>query len=193
MPQPLRFTVVAESKATAARVGRVETLHGGFDTPAFMPVGSRGAVKGVTAGQLRACGAQIVLANAYHLLLRPGTDVVRGLGGLHGFMGWDGPIITDSGGYQVFSLSHINQIDDDGVTFRSIVDGSPVRLGPREAMAVQNDLGADIIMAFDDCPPTVQRQAPGDLGARHRGALERTARWLKACQAAHGRADEQAL
>ncbi|MHC4419274.1 MAG: tRNA guanosine(34) transglycosylase Tgt [Planctomycetota bacterium] len=193
MPQPLRFTVVAESKATAARVGRVETLHGGFDTPAFMPVGSRGAVKGVTAGQLRACGAQIVLANAYHLLLRPGTDVVRGLGGLHGFMGWDGPIITDSGGYQVFSLSHINRIDDDGVTFRSIVDGSPVRLGPREAMAVQNDLGADIIMAFDDCPPTVQRQAPGDLGARHRGALERTARWLKACQAAHGRADEQAL
>jgi queuine tRNA-ribosyltransferase len=193
MPQPLRFTIVHESKATGARVGRVETLHGGFDTPAFMPVGSRGAVKGVTADQLRASGAQIVLANAYHLRLRPGPEVVRGLGGLHGFMGWDGPILTDSGGYQVFSLSHINAIDEDGVTFRSIVDGSPVRLGPREAMSVQNDLGADIIMAFDDCPPTVDGAQPGDLEARRRAAMDRTARWLTQCKAAHGRPDEQAL
>ena len=193
MPQPLRFTIVHESKATGARVGRVETPHGGFDTPAFMPVGSRGAVKGVTADQLRACGAQIVLANTYHLLLRPGPDVVRGLGGLHRFMGWDGPILTDSGGYQVFSLSHINAIDDDGVTFRSIVDGSPVRLGPREAMAVQNDLGADIIMAFDDCPPSVEGADPAALATRRRAAMDRTSRWLTQCKAAHGRPDEQAL
>jgi hypothetical protein len=132
MPQPLRFTIVHESKATGARVGRVETPHGEFDTPAFMPVGSRGAVKGVTADQLRACGAQIVLANTYHLLLRPGPDIVRGLGGLHGFMGWDGPILTDSGGYQVFSLSHINAIDDDGVTFRfgRSSTAAPSVLGP---------------------------------------------------------------
>jgi queuine tRNA-ribosyltransferase len=193
MAQPLRFTIACESRATGARVGRVETPHGGFDTPAFMPVGSRGAVKGVTARQLRATGAQIVLANAYHLLLRPGADVVRGLGGLHRFMGWDGPIITDSGGYQVHSLSHINRIDEDGVTFRSIVDGSPVRLGPREAMEVQNDLGADIIMAFDDCPPAVEGTAPGDLRDRQRAALERTTRWLGHCRAAHRRGDEQAL
>jgi queuine tRNA-ribosyltransferase len=190
MPQPLRFEIVCASKATAARVGRVETLHGAFDTPAFMPVGSRGAVKGVTAGQLRAGGTQIVLANAYHLLLRPGVEVVRKLGGLHRFMGWAGPILTDSGGYQVFSLSDISEIDDDGVTFRSIVDGSPVRLGPREAMEIQNGLGADIIMAFDDCPPAL---AGAEHTARHRAATQRTARWLERCRAAHGRADEQAL
>ena len=204
----------ASKAPTGARVGRVETPHGAFDTPAFMPVGSRGAVKGVTAAQLRACGAQIVLANAYHLLLRPGVDVVRGLGGLHRFMGWDGPILTDSGGYQVFSLSHINRIDDDGVTFRSIVDGSPVRLGPERAMEVQNDLGADIIMAFDDCPPSVdpallaghrQRRGGGPGGGdrppasaedhrrRLEAAHERTLRWLERCQAAHARPDEQAL
>jgi queuine tRNA-ribosyltransferase len=193
MPQPLRFTIDHESNATGARVGRVETRHGSFDTPAFMPVGSRGAVKGVTADQLRASGAQIVLANTYHLLLRPGPEIVRELGGLHGFMGWNGPILTDSGGYQVFSLSDISAIDDDGVTFRSIVDGSPVRLGPREAMAVQNDLGADIIMAFDDCPPTVDETEPAELDVRRRAAMERTARWLPQCKAAHGRPEEQAL
>jgi queuine tRNA-ribosyltransferase len=193
MPAPLRFTIDHRTSTDGARAGRIETAHGGFDTPAFMPVGSRGAIKGVSAAQLRSTGAQVLLANTYHLLLRPGPAVVRRLGGLHRFMGWDGAILTDSGGYQVFSLSHINEVDDDGVTFRSIVDGSPVRLGPREAMAVQNELGADIIMAFDDCPPTVAGTASGDLGARQRQALERTARWLRQCRDAHGRPDEQAL
>jgi queuine tRNA-ribosyltransferase len=193
MPQPLRFTIQHASRTDGARVGRVETPHGGFDTPAFMPVGTRGAVKGVTPAQVRATGAQVILANTYHLRLRPGPEVVKALGGLHGFMGWDGPILTDSGGYQVFSLAHISDLDDDGVTFRSIVDGSPVRLGPREAMAIQNDLGADIIMAFDDCPPTVEGQDPGGLDRRRRLALERTARWLARCRDAHARPDEQAL
>jgi queuine tRNA-ribosyltransferase len=193
MPHPLRFTIQHASSTGGARVGRVETPHGGFDTPAFMPVGTRGAIKGVTAAQLRDTGAQVILANTYHLRLRPGPEVVRNLGGLHGFMGWDGPILTDSGGYQVFSLSHISDIDEDGVTFRSIIDGSPVRLGPHEAMAIQNDLGADIIMAFDDCPPSVEGAGPGDLAERRRLALDRTARWLQRCRDAHARADEQAL
>jgi len=186
----MHFTVLHKSQTTAARVGRVETPHGSFETPAFMPVGSRATVKGVTVGQLRASGAQVVLANAYHLMLRPGHELIARLGGLQRFMGWDGPILTDSGGYQVFSLAHINRIDDDGVTFRSFIDGSSVHLSPERAMAVQNDLGADIIMAFDDCPPATDGD---DLGPRRRKAHIRTLRWLERCRAAHKRAQEQAL
>ena len=194
MADPLRFTILHESSATAARLARIETPHGGFDTPAFLPVGSCGAVKGITVEQLAAAGTRIVLANTYHLLLRPGPEVVRGLGGLHRFMGWPGPILTDSGGYQVYSLAHINQIDDDGVTFQSIVDGSVVRMGPERAVEVQNDLGADIIMAFDDCPPAGDAAGPGTVARRRLAAAhERTARWLERCRAAHRRPDEQAL
>jgi queuine tRNA-ribosyltransferase len=185
MSDPLRFNVLHQCRSTPARVGRVQTPHGSFETPAFMPVGSRGAVRGVTVDQLRRTGATIVLANTYHLLLRPGPDLIRDLGGLHTFMGWPGPILTDSGGYQVYSLAHINRVDDDGVTFRSIVDGSLVHLGPQRAMEVQNALGADIIMAFDDCPPA--------KSTRLREAHERTARWLQRCRAAHQRPDDQAL
>jgi queuine tRNA-ribosyltransferase len=171
-------------------VGRAATPHGWFETPAFMPVGTRGAIKGLTPEQVRGTGSRIILANAYHLLLRPGPEVVARLGGLHGFMGWDGPILTDSGGYQAFSMSDLNSVDDEGVTFRSIVDGSRVHLGPERAIEVQNLLGADIIMAFDDCPP------PAEGPEGHRRLVEahdRTARWLLRCQRAHARPDAQAL
>src|SRR5580692_1116524 len=134
------------------RVGRVVTLHGEFETPAFMPVGTQGTVKGLMPDQLAATGSQCILANTYHLMLRPGERVVAELGDLHRFMGWDGPILTDSGGFQVFSLSDINRITEDGVIFKSHVDGSMVELTPQRSMQVQNALGADIIMAFDECP-----------------------------------------
>jgi queuine tRNA-ribosyltransferase len=183
----MRFTLLHRSRSTAARVGRLETAHGAVETPVFMPVGSRAAVKGVTVDQLERCGARMILANAYHLMLRPGHDLVAQLGGLHRFMGWNGPILTDSGGYQVFSLAHLNRVGEDGVTFRSDVDGSTVHLGPRRAMEVQNALGADVIMAFDDCPPA------GADARRLRESHERTARWLEACRAAHARPQDQAL
>ena len=157
------FTILHQSRSTRARVGRVETPHGGFDTPAFMPVGTSAAVKGVTVEQLRAAGARIVLANAYHLMLRPGHELVSRLGGLHAFMGWQGPILTDSGGYQIYSLASMSRIDDDGVTFRSFVDGSTWHLSPERAMEVQNALGADIIMALDDCNPHIKVLKPDKM------------------------------
>src|SRR3954462_14205432 len=150
----LRFEITSRSKSSRARAGRVTTPHGSFDTPAFMPVGTRGSVKGLLPELVRRTGAQIVLANTYPLLLRPGAEVVGRLGGLHPFTGWPGPILTDSGGYQAYSMADINAVDDEGVTFRSIVDGSEVRLTPEGAIAALNHLGANIIMAFDDCPPS---------------------------------------
>ena len=162
------------------------TPHGRVDTPAFMPVGTAGSIKGVTPTQLRTIGTQIILANTYHLQLRPTADAVRDLGGLHRFMGWDGPILTDSGGYQVYSLAKISRITDQGVEFRSHIDGAPMRLDPRAATEVQNKLGADIIMAFDDCPPLPCE--PERLSA----AVERTIRWAAECKDAHSR-EEQAL
>jgi queuine tRNA-ribosyltransferase len=151
----LRFEILGRSARSGARLGRVTTPHGSFDTPAFMPVGTRGTVKGLLPQMVRMTGSQILLNNTYHLLLRPGPEVVERLGGVHRFMGWNGPILTDSGGYQAYSMADINAVDDEGVTFRSIVDGSKVRLTPERATEVQNQLGADIIMAFDDCPPSV--------------------------------------
>jgi queuine tRNA-ribosyltransferase len=136
-------------------VGRVATPHGAFETPAFMPVGTRGTVKGLLPHMVAMTGSQILLNNTYHLLLRPGPDTVEKLGGVHRFMGWNAPILTDSGGYQAYSMADMNAVDDEGVTFRSIVDGGQVRLTPERATQVQNQLGADIIMAFDDCPPSV--------------------------------------
>jgi len=210
MARPMQFEVLARSGSTDARVGRVTTPHGSFDTPAFMPVGTRGTVKGLLPDLVRQCGSQIVLNNTYHLLLRPGPETVKALGGVHRFMGWAGSILTDSGGYQAYSMADTNAVDDDGVTFKSIVDGSDVRLNPEIATRVQNQLGADIIMAFDDCPPSIE---PGSIGeprlraaarrdssrrpydhpARLRIANERTVRWLERCKAAHGRPEEQAL
>ncbi|MCH9058449.1 MAG: tRNA-guanine transglycosylase, partial [Planctomycetes bacterium] len=161
---PLRFEILAESTASAARVGRVTTPHGSFDTPAFMPVGTRASVRGLTPRQVRETGSQILLNNTYHLLLRPGPELIERLGGVHRFMNWDGPILTDSGGYQAYSMADTNAIDDDGVTFRSTVDGSLIRLTPERAIEVQNALGADIIMAFDDCPPSVDPASAPEVG-----------------------------
>ena len=213
MPDPLRFEITARSASCAARVGRVTTPHGAFDTPAFMPVGTRGTVKGLLPPSVAQTGAQVVLNNTFHLMLRPGAETVAAIGGCHAFMGWAGPILTDSGGYQAYSLADINQVDDDGVTFRSIIDGSTVRMTPEIATRTQNLLGADIIMAFDDCPPSMDpdsgptnqarlrhaasrdagKHAAYDHARRLREADERTARWLERCLAAHERRDEQAL
>lgn len=218
---PLRFETFGLCGESHARLGRVTTPHGSFDTPAFMPVGTRASVKGVLPQQVAGTGAQILLNNTYHLLLRPGPELVARRGGVHRFMGWPGPILTDSGGYQAYSLAAMNRVDDEGVTFQSIVDGSEVRLTPERAIEVQNQLGADIIMAFDDCPPSIdpaveeanqprlkvakerdERAGSSARGKRQRGydhaarldvANERTVRWLERCKAAHGRPHDQAL
>jgi len=195
---PLSFTITHPAADGHARVGRVETLHGGFDTPAFMPVATAGAMKGLTPEQVRGTGTQILLNNAYHLMLRPGDDLVARRGGAHAFMRWDGPILTDSGGYQAFSMADISSISEDGVTFRSIVDGARVHLTPERSIQVQNNIGADIIMAFDDCPPgrDPNGEQPRDTAAdaeRLRVSHERTIRWLERCRTAHRRPDEQAL
>jgi queuine tRNA-ribosyltransferase len=211
MSSPITFTINATSGN--ARTGRVETPHGGFDTPAFMPVGTRASVKGIFPHQVRQTGAQILLNNTYHLMLRPGSKLIQELGGVHKFMNWDGPILTDSGGYQAYSMADLNAIDEDGVSFKSILDGSTVRLTPEVATQVQNELGPDIIMAFDDCPPSVDpdagptnqvrikqaalrdsRKKKGyDHDARLTIANERTVRWLERCKQAHARPDEQGL
>lgn len=180
------FKILHTDELSGARAGRVCTAHGVFDTPAFMPVGTRGSVKGVWPEQLARAGVQIVLANTYHLLVRPGPEIVAEAGGLHRFMAWDGPILTDSGGFQVFSLASLSKVDDDGVSFRSHVDGAKLRLDPRSATQIQEQLGADIIMAFDECPPW-----PVDRD-RAREAVDRTVRWAGLCQQAHSR-DDQAL
>lgn len=168
------------------------TPHGVFETPAFMPVGTKATIKGVAPWLVAQTGAQCVLANTYHLLLRPGPGVVARSGGLHTFMQWGGPILTDSGGYQAFSMSDTAKVTDDGVTFRSHVDGSLVSLSPERAMETQNLLGADIIMALDDCPPSVA-DAGEDHGRRLDQANARTIRWLERCALAHARPRDQAL
>ena len=172
MTDRFSFRVEAVDPGSRARAGWLRTPHGEVPTPLFMPVGTRGAVKGILPASLTEVGSRMLLANTYHLHLRPGEDVVRDLGGLHGFMGWDGPILTDSGGYQVFSLSHITSIDEDGATLQSVVDGSPVRLTPEGVIEIERALGADVIMAFDQCPPD-----PTDRAAVER-ATDRTHRWL---------------
>jgi queuine tRNA-ribosyltransferase len=173
------FPFKVEARDGAARAGVLETPRGTVRTPCFMPVGTKGTVKAIAPERLRALGAQIVLANTYHLALRPGSDVVRGLGGLHRFMQWDGPILTDSGGYQVFSLRDTARIDDASVTFRSIYDGSKHVFTPERAMAEQRALGADIVMCLDQCPP-------GRAGfSELEEAVERTSRWAERCKRAH--------
>jgi queuine tRNA-ribosyltransferase len=209
-PMPVRLHIQTTCAESHARVGHIDTPHGSFETPAFMPVGTRGTIKGLTPDQIRATGSQCILNNAYHLMLRPGDALVARRGGVHAFMRWDGPILTDSGGYQAYSMADINDVNDDGVTFRSIIDGARVHLGPERAMEVQNNLGADIIMAFDDCPPSVdpatmntarkrisaqrsKRRDDVDHTERLRIANDRTIRWLERCAAAHARPEEQAL
>jgi queuine tRNA-ribosyltransferase len=180
MPPPdtsaFRFTLERSDSGTQARVGRWSTPHGTIETPAFMPVGTIGSVKGLTPDQLRNAQVQMVLANTYHLALRPGADVVADLGGLHRFMGWDGPILTDSGGFQVFSLARLSRLDDEQVVFRSHIDGSLLELSPERAIRIQEQLGADCIMCLDECPA---HDVPED---RLLEAVDRTTRWAMRCR-----------
>ncbi|MEM9082564.1 MAG: tRNA guanosine(34) transglycosylase Tgt [Planctomycetota bacterium] len=203
--------IIQKDRTSHARLGTVTTPHGTFQTPAFMTVGTKAALKGVTAEQARDAGAEVLLANTYHLLLRPGSELIERRGGLHPFMCWDGPILTDSGGYQAYSMADINAIDEDGVTFKSIITGESIHLSPEIATKTQNELGADIIMAFDDCPPSVDPRTVNqarlritaqskrenkegyDHGRRLDEALDRTARWLERCKQAHQREETQAL
>ena len=201
----LRFQIHARSASNRARLGRVTTPHGSFDTPAFMPVATAAAMKGLTPTQIRGTGSQIILNNAYHLFLRPGGDRLERFGGTHRFMRWDGPILTDSGGYQAYSMSDTAVLGEDGVTFRSFIDGSKVHLGPESSMRVQNQIGADIIMAFDDCAPAALPEEGADErrlartrriedhARRLEEAHERTLRWLDRCVRAHARPQDQAL
>ncbi|WP_339909529.1 tRNA guanosine(34) transglycosylase Tgt [Symmachiella dynata] len=186
MSQHFQFHLDHTDKSTSARAGRWSTPHGVVNTPAFMPVGTLATVKGLTVDQLREAGAQMVLSNTYHLALRPGADVVAEMGGLHGFMQWDGPILTDSGGFQVFSLAKLAKLDDDGVAFRSHIDGSLLELTPQRAIEIQEKLGADCIMCLDECPP---HDVPRE---RMLEAVTRTTRWAARCREAQTR-DDQAL
>jgi queuine tRNA-ribosyltransferase len=172
---PFRFELLQRDPHCAARRGRFHTPHGAVDTPGFMPVGTRATVKGLTPDQLRATGAQMLLANTYHLHLRPGEQVIDELGGLHRFMGWSGPLLTDSGGYQVFSLRHLTRLDERGAVLRSVVDGSPVELTPERVIEIERALGADVIMAFDHCPADPANRAEVEA------AVGLTERWLERC------------
>lgn len=178
----VRFAVSAA--CGRARCAVLQTPHGPVETPTFMPVGTAGAVKGLTPAQLADAGCQMLLANTYHLSLRPGADAVALLGGLHRFMNWPGALLTDSGGYQVFSLAELRRIDDDGVEFRSHLDGTLMRLTPESAIDIQNRLGADVIMVLDECPPLPAE--PATL----RAAVRRTVDWARRGRAAHRRPDQ---
>jgi queuine tRNA-ribosyltransferase len=181
---PVRFSSQAVDSGSEARVGRLETTRGPVLTPAFMPVGTQATVKGITPEQLRATGTRMVLANTYHLALRPGEQVVESVGGLHAFMGWDGPILTDSGGFQVFSLADRNRVTDQGVTFRSHLDGRLLELTPERATAIQEALGSDVAMCLDHCP------ALPATTAQLADAVRRTIDWARRCKEAHRRADQ---
>jgi len=181
------FSFAVEARDGRARAGRLETPHGTIETPVFMPVGTAGAVKAVTRRDLEELGAQIVLANTYHLMLRPGDALVAELGGLHGFTGWSKAFLTDSGGYQVFSLSGLRSLKEEGVRFQSHLDGTAYLLTPERSMEVQMNLGADIVMAFDECPPwPAPREAVEEATAR-------TTRWARRSRDAHRRADQWAF
>lgn len=182
MASPFSFRVEAVDRDSPARAGTFRTPHGEVPTPCFMPVGTRGSVKGLTPPMLRDAGATMVLANAFHLLLRPGEETVRALGGLHSFMAWDGPVLTDSGGFQVFSLPG-SRVDEDGVTVRSPVDGSSVRLTPERMMAVEEAMGPDVAMPLDHCPPWPCTESAAAA------AVRRTLAWLERAAAAKRRED----
>jgi queuine tRNA-ribosyltransferase len=167
-----------------ARLGRLHTPHGTVETPTFMPVGTQATVKGLTPEQVRQTGADILLGNTYHLTLRPGDELIAELGGLHRFMAWDGPILTDSGGFQIYSLAASRRIDDRAAVFRSHIDGSLLELSPERSMAIQENLGADIAMCLDECPPF------GTDSDYLREAVRRTIHWAERCRACHGRPDQ---
>ena len=181
------YELLHKDKTTGARRGVVHTPHGDIQTPVFMPVGTQATVKSMTPEELKEIGAQIILSNTYHLYLRPGHDIVKEAGGLHKFMNWDRPILTDCGGFQVFSLSDLRTISEDGVEFRSHLDGSKHFFSPEKVMEIEEALGADIIMSFDECvkyPETYEYT---------KNSMERTTRWAKRCKEAHKNTDKQAL
>ena len=182
--RPGRFDIEATDGASQARCARLETAHGPIETPVFMPVGTQATVKSVSPRELHELGTQVILGNTYHLAIRPGMDVIETCGGLHAFSGWDGPILTDSGGYQVFSLAKLRKIGDEGVEFNNHFDGRRIFLGPREAMNIQRILGSDIAMVFDECPP---HPCDRDYACQSMG---KTIRWAADC-AEQPRADGQ--
>ena len=180
MSGAISFSIVAQDRATAARRGSLATRHGTIATPAFMPVGTAATVKAMTSEDVAGLGYGMILANTYHLTLRPGEEVIRRLGGLHRFMNWEGGILTDSGGFQVLSLAERRSISDDGVVFRSHLDGSRLEMTPERSMEIQQALGSDIAMAFDDCPPL---PSPRE---RLEAAVSRTTLWARRCRSAWG-------
>ena len=183
----LKFELIKESGKSKARRGRITTLHSTIETPVFMPVGTQATVKALKPEEIRNMGADIILSNTYHLYLRPGHEIIKEAGGLHRFMNWSGSILTDSGGFQVFSLGKLRKISEEGVAFRSHIDGSAHMLTPEKAVEIQTALGSDIMMAFDECAPY-----PADRNYV-KNSLERTTRWLKRCKEAHKNTEEQAL
>lgn len=188
MTEPvIRYELIKEEKYTGARLGKLHTPHGTFDTPIYMPVGTLATVKGLAPEELTQMGAEIVLSNTYHLWLRPGDDLVAEAGGLHQFMNWNKGILTDSGGFQVFSLSDIRRIEEEGVYFRNHINGEKLFLSPEKAIQIENNLGADIIMSFDECPPFNQTHEYVEK------SINRTTRWAERGLEAHARKQDQAL
>lgn len=183
----VKYEFIKQCKQSRARLGRVHTTHGIIDTPTFMPVGTQATVKTMSPEELKEMDAHIILSNTYHLFLRPGHGIVKQAGGLHKFMNWDRPILTDSGGFQVFSLSEMRKISEEGVHFRSHLNGDKLFISPEVAMEIQNALGSDIMMAFDECPPY-----PAEY-EYVKQSTERTSRWAERCLAAHARPHDQAL
>ncbi len=182
----IKFELFHQEKDTSARLGKLTTRHGEIETPIFMPVGTQATVKSLTPEELKEIGSQIILANTYHLYLRPGSKLIAAAGGLHQFMHWDRPLLTDSGGFQIFSLSELNQITEEGVYFKSHIDGSRHFISPEKSMEIQMELGSDIVMAFDECPPY-----PSDYNYVDK-SLELTLRWAKRSKEAMT-AEDQAL
>ena len=187
MKQAITYELLHEDKNSGARRGIVHTPHGDIQTPVFMPVGTQATVKSMTPEELKELGAQIILSNTYHLYLRPGENIVEEAGGLHKFMNWDRPILTDCGGFQVFSLSDLRTISEDGVEFRSHLDGSKHMFTPEKVMQIEEDLGADIIMSFDECCPYPSTYE------YTKNSMERTTRWAVRCKKAHTNVEKQGL
>lgn len=184
--KPFQFKIIFKDRATKARAGIVKTAHGQFETPVFMPVGTQGTVKALTPKDLKDLGAEIILSNAYHLYVRPGMDIIKEFKGLHRFMGWDGPILTDSGGFQVFSLSRLREVSENGVRFHSYFDGKEILLTPEKVIEIQETIGSDIAMIFDECPPNTENRK------QIQQSLDLTIRWSERAKARH-RLKTQAL
>jgi queuine tRNA-ribosyltransferase len=187
LTSPIRFELIKTCRQTGARLGILHTPHGSFETPMFMPVGTLATVKTLSPEELKEMGAGVILSNTYHLWLRPGPDIVQEAGGLHSFMNWDRGILTDSGGFQVFSLSEFRRIEEEGVYFRNHLNGDKLFLSPEKAIEIQNALGSDIMMAFDECPPYPSTHE------YMKKSVERTSRWAERCLKAHRRPAEQGL